>query len=373
MVHRKIDRPTICRIDKCNRKFKNNYRYTKHIQICHSGQEFRCDHSGCDYVTNKRNLISIHAKKHLENPPLVCGIDGCVKAYKSLNNLNNHRNSHSSEWFACDVFGCKKIFEYQEYLNRHMKLCHSSQYTCNSVGCDSAFRSHCEYKAHLRQCHNRRSLSCAHCHYKTVYKSQIIRHLKTHSNERPFVCDTDGCGKAYKNKHSLERHGLTHIKTLEENSDAKTNEEKNKLLKTNFENCTKLSLTDLNRQSERDRHQIHSLELESNPSIPLAITDSNNTFECNENNLSKQSKTQIVLSEDSVDYKDNKHYRCVWPGCQFTTDQSDQSEPHRLVRIGETSYTCHRPECHYECNDRIQFIKHIKSHKPKIVIVFENQ
>ena len=80
-----------------------------------------------------------------------------------------------------------------------------------------------------------------------------------------------------------------------------------------------------------------------------------------------------MLCEESVAQEDYEHYRCVWPGCQFTTNQSDQSEPHRLVRIGETSYACHRSECHYECNDRIKFIKHIKSHKITTVIVFENQ
>ena len=65
VVHQKLDQPIICRIDKCNQEFEDLYRYGKHAQRCHSGQVFRCDHSGCDFVTDERNLISIHAKKHL--------------------------------------------------------------------------------------------------------------------------------------------------------------------------------------------------------------------------------------------------------------------------------------------------------------------
>ena len=366
VVHQNLDQSIVCQIGKCNQEFKGRYLYRKHIKICHSGKEFRCDHSGCDYVTKKINLISFHTTKHLESRPFVCGIDGCVKAFKGVNNLNNHKKTHISEPFVCNVFGCKKIFKTKRNFNRHMKAFHSILYKCSSVGCEEAFRSYCLYKAHLRKCHNKGCLSCDHsdCDYTTDSKSHLISHLKSHSEERPFVCNADGCGKAYKHNHTLKEHQLTHIETLEENSDAKINKQKNKLLKTNFENRTKLLLSDLNRQSETDRLQSHSLESESNPSILLTITDSINTFECNANNSSKQSKTQVVLCEESVAQEDYEHYRCVWPGCQFTTDQSDQSETHRLVRIGETSYACHRSECQYECNDRIQFIKHIKSHKP---------
>ena len=214
-----------------------------------------------------------------------------------------------------------------------MKIIHSTEYKCSSVGCEEAFRSHCLYKAHLRQFHNKGSLSCAHldCHYTTDHKGNLKSHLKTHSDERSFVCDTDGCGKAYKRENALKRHQLTHIETLEEhpfvcntegcgkaykhnhtlkkhrlknietldkNFDANINKEK-KLLTTNFENCTKPSLTDFNRQTETERYRSQSLESESNPSIPLSITDSNDTIECNANTFIEQSRTQIVLCENS--------------------------------------------------------------------------
>ena len=81
-------------------------------------------------------------------------------------------------------------------------------------GCLGAFKSQCQYKDHLIQFHNRISLSCAHCHYKTDYKSQIIRHLKTHWNERPFVCNIDDCGKTYKYDTTLKRHQSIHNKML---------------------------------------------------------------------------------------------------------------------------------------------------------------
>ena len=120
----------------------------------------------------------------------------------------------------------------------------------------------------------------------------------------------------------------------EDNADAINSEDKQKPMESDFEYCTKRFLSDLNRHSETDQHPSHSHEPESNQSNPQTITNSNNTIECNEMNFAKQSKTQIVLSEESVDHKECKQYRCVWPGCQFGTDQTDQSETHRLVRLG---------------------------------------
>ena len=194
---------------------------------------------------------NVHIKKHSKSRPFVRGIDGCVKAFKYRSNQFSHRERHSLERIPCNAFGCKKIFKTKRNFNRHMKAFHSIQYKCSSDGYEEAFRSHCLYKTHLRECHNKGCLSCDHsdCDYTTDSKSHLISQLKRHSEEYPYVCNTDGCGKAYKHSNALKRHRMTHIKTLEKNSDAKINDEKNKLLKTNFEICMKL-LSDLNRLSE---------------------------------------------------------------------------------------------------------------------------
>ena len=56
VVHRKIDQLIVCHVNKCNREFQSRYCYRKHTQICHSGQQVRCDHSGCDYFTGKKDF-----------------------------------------------------------------------------------------------------------------------------------------------------------------------------------------------------------------------------------------------------------------------------------------------------------------------------
>jgi len=44
------------------------------------------------------------------------------------------------------------------------------------------------------------------------YKSEILRHISTHSNFRPHPCPYDGCKKSFKRADALENHVRTHTK-----------------------------------------------------------------------------------------------------------------------------------------------------------------
>ncbi|PRD31521.1 UNVERIFIED_CONTAM: Zbtb24 [Trichonephila clavipes] len=51
-------------------------------------------------------------------------------------------------------------------------------------------------------------LSCLHCNYTTVHKSNFKAHLRKHTGERPFVCKI--CGKGYTSKQNLQSHEHSH-------------------------------------------------------------------------------------------------------------------------------------------------------------------
>jgi uncharacterized C2H2 Zn-finger protein len=44
------------------------------------------------------------------------------------------------------------------------------------------------------------------------YKSEIVRHIATHSEYRPFNCEHPGCNKSFKRRDALENHVRTHTK-----------------------------------------------------------------------------------------------------------------------------------------------------------------
>ncbi|CAL1272653.1 unnamed protein product [Larinioides sclopetarius] len=49
---------------------------------------------------------------------------------------------------------------------------------------------------------------CKSCSYSTYVKSNLNRHMRTHTGERPFVCKI--CGKTFTHSHHFKRHHSTH-------------------------------------------------------------------------------------------------------------------------------------------------------------------
>ncbi|XP_052745941.1 zinc finger protein 271-like isoform X2 [Bicyclus anynana] len=87
------------------------------------------------------------------------------------------------------------------------------------VGAHTAGKPHscvlCHYKAlykgdllkHMRTHTAAKPYSCVLCHYKTFYKGDLLKHTRTHTGEKPFSCDTCNFQCAQRS------HLLLHIKT----------------------------------------------------------------------------------------------------------------------------------------------------------------
>lgn len=52
--------------------------------------------------------------------------------------------------------------------------------------------------------------ACVHCNKQFMYRSDLNKHSRIHTGEKPYKCSVDSCSKAFKAGHHLRNHLQTH-------------------------------------------------------------------------------------------------------------------------------------------------------------------
>lgn len=218
----------------CDKVFRKLNELTRHSKTHTENKNYKCQI--CAKVFSQGSHLIDHLNRHSGLRPHVCNI--CAKSFQQSSTLKDHIRTHSKEKpFLCSA--CGKSFNnpsnLRQHVKRHLNLkefeCHlcPGKFSCKAslqshLRSHSGIKSHsCEVcgaqftkgsslKKHVRSIHEGiKDHECTTCFMKFSSGEHLKRHFRTHSGEKPFICDFLSCGKAYAQSNDLLKHKKIHI------------------------------------------------------------------------------------------------------------------------------------------------------------------
>lgn len=326
--------------------------------------------------TNETNIKN-ELKVNEDTQSLKCKY--CQKQYMKVGHLKNHMRTHKAKQVLhCKL--CNKTFSVPRLYAKHMKQSHGqdklidaekeipvsrntrnnaltvtsnkermSQTTQDNTSDPEAMNKDCDSSLDTKESSGKiskssnqigrrklpaesrvskiQSLQCTYCKQKFSFPSVLERHMRSHTNERPYVCEV--CNKSFKQLGHLSQHSLTH-------HDYRS-----------FQ-CTvcgvKFDSLDLLKQ--------HAHSHKGETTTTSKICDVYRLFECD--SCKKVFTTKSVLERHIFTHTQERQYDCKVCGKRFK--QAGHVKSHMLVHTGERRFQC------TVCSKRFSLSNSLKKH-----------
>ncbi|NWV96503.1 ZN335 protein, partial [Machaerirhynchus nigripectus] len=189
-------RPYLCRI--CGSRFLtlDDLRFHVNSHEANDPQLFKC--LQCSYRSRRWSSLKEHMFNHVGSKPYKCEECNYTSVYKK--DVIRHSTVHSRDRkkradpppklnsFPCPV--CNRVYPMQKRLTQHMKT-HSTEKPHMCDKCGKSFKKRYTFKMHLLthiQAIANRRFKCEFCDYVCEDKKVLLNHQLSHMNDKPYKC-----------------------------------------------------------------------------------------------------------------------------------------------------------------------------------------
>ncbi|XP_058452997.1 zinc finger protein 564-like [Malaya genurostris] len=167
----------------------------------------------CCEVFDSQHSLNVHLPVHVDMIPYSCqrciNESGQKKDIKSLILLHRHFRMHagSIKCPKCPFQTCTAVGLYNHVQRYHGEET-NTEYTCEI--CGSKMVNKRNYESHIRyhKAVDEGRYTCKYCDKKFATNARLVRHERSHTNEKPFRCKY--CEKSFNNETSQNAHERTH-------------------------------------------------------------------------------------------------------------------------------------------------------------------
>uniref|UniRef100_A0ABM5FH16 Zinc finger protein 324A-like n=1 Tax=Pogona vitticeps TaxID=103695 RepID=A0ABM5FH16_9SAUR len=133
----------------------------------------------------------------------------CEKCFEESSDLVAHERAHIREKiYQCS--DCEKRFSHLIDLLTHKKNHQGENPHRCPLDCGRCLRQRASSMIDQKAPTGEQACRCPACGVRFSWKSNLIRHWRTHTGEKPHQCSE--CGKSYTRKTSLDRHKKIHMR-----------------------------------------------------------------------------------------------------------------------------------------------------------------
>jgi len=237
----KSNKVKVYRCKHCEEEYDSIEEKNEHMRQVHPGKikkrkkkEISCPQCVEIFTTKKdlkRHLINVHGvkKKTLENAKpreILCPSCGEIcfsKRELRIHASKVHGEGNEEAWNGkvepnCEkkkhqCFKCFKEFANDKYMwvhidDKHPEVRNPQELLCNL--CGATFTVRPKLNSHMEKFHmmGNKKYQCKYCDFRTLTSHVLMEHERTHTDERPEVCQW--CGKGFKARKTLRNHERLH-------------------------------------------------------------------------------------------------------------------------------------------------------------------